>query len=237
MTKFHCTCEFMLSIVVNHALGRLIMGAIDWIKNLENYVPLFQTLVWAVLLVVGVRLFRVQVRNLLDALVERVKTSTIKIAGLLVIEELSGLKRIEEPSRLGDALVEGKDSPSVEARIKNRQEIYDRNRNVCIVHVLTPTRQPDMFEIYIYLIRHKPTDELPDDLSDIIKAEFFFGRYWKNHTFTGTRAGNRIGVRAQAYGAFLCTCRVEFQDGYHVMLDRYIDREMGDIVQSSANQR
>lgn len=36
-----------------------------------------------------------------------------------------------------------------------------------------------------------------------------------------------IGISTAAYGTFLCVCRVNFTDGTHLYLERYIDFEMG----------
>jgi hypothetical protein len=39
-----------------------------------------------------------------------------------------------------------------------------------------------------------------------------------------------MGVRLSAYGPFLCICRVTFDDGERVVLYRYIDFEMGEVI-------
>jgi hypothetical protein len=107
-----------------------------------------------------------------------------------------------------------------------RGMLYDKFRRVFIVHVLTPSEQRGQeYDIFIYLIRHNS-----DSIDDVEKAEFFFGKYWRNDIFEGQREGNLIGVRTSAYGSFLATCRVTFADGYQVSLYRYIDLEMGNIA-------
>jgi len=60
-------------------------------------------------------------------------------------------------------------------------------------------------------------------------AEFFFGRYWGNEVFKETAKDGLVGVETSAYGPFLCTCRVHFQDGHISSLSRYIDFEMGRV--------
>jgi hypothetical protein len=42
-----------------------------------------------------------------------------------------------------------------------------------------------------------------------------------------------MGVRLSAYGPFLCTCLVTFEDGEQVSLYRYIDFEMGEVFTGS----
>ena len=51
-----------------------------------------------------------------------------------------------------------------------------------------------------------------------------------NRIFEGTREGNMIGVSTSAYGSFLCTCLVKFTDSKEVVLNRYIDFEMGEVL-------
>jgi len=111
-------------------------------------------------------------------------------------------------------------------RIEERKELYERFREVFIVHVLTPSeRKGQDYDIFIFLKRHH---EKP--ISVVTKAEFFFGKYWGNRIFEGQRQGDVIGVRLSAYGPFLCTCLVTFEDGEQVSLYRYIDFEMGKVI-------
>ena len=46
----------------------------------------------------------------------------------------------------------------------------------------------------------------------------------------GHHEGDVIEVRVSAYGSFLCTCLVTFEDGEQVSLYRYIDFEMGKVI-------
>jgi nucleoside phosphorylase len=117
-----------------------------------------------------------------------------------------------------------------EERSKDRQRTYETMRKVFLVHVLTPSAvRGQKYDIYIYIKRHRD-----EDIDDVERAEFFFGKSWSNRIFPGKRAGNRLGVQTSAYGPFLCTCRVTFKDGATVMLYRYIDFEMGGLVDAQA---
>ena len=109
-----------------------------------------------------------------------------------------------------------------------REAIYEQNRRVFLVHVLTPSKEPGQkYDLFIYLKRHGDKD-----ISDVAKAEFFFGNSWGNRIFTGSRDGSVIGVSTSAYGPFLCTCLVTFDDGYQTSIYRYIDFEMGKVVKN-----
>ncbi len=204
----------------------------ELIAAFEGYVPLFQTLVWAIIALVVLRAFRTQIQALADALAERARNSPFKAkVGPLEFDigELKDLKPVS-PEKPAASSVSPADMATAEERRKQRQAIYQQNRDLFVTHVLTPAAQPgQQYDIYIYLIRHDGDEDVPKDLSDVVKAEFFFGSYWDNQIFTGTWAGTRLGVRTSAYGPFLCTCLVTFADGYQAMIYRYIDFEMGQL--------
>ena len=103
-----------------------------------------------------------------------------------------------------------------------RDDIYKENRGVFLAHIIKPSSMSGQkFDIAIYLIKHRS-----NDLSDIDKAEFFFGRHWHNRIYQVKNEGGYIGLLVSAYGEFLCTCCITFSDGYQVYLHRYIDFEM-----------
>lgn len=110
--------------------------------------------------------------------------------------------------------------------VSTRTEIYRQNHGFFIAHVLEPSKSEGQeYDIFIYLIRHKS-----NEYSDVEKAEFFFGQYWHNKVYVGSKVGDLIGVKTSAYGPFLALCRVTLKDGSSVMLNKYIDFEMGFAV-------
>ncbi len=121
---------------------------------------------------------------------------------------------------------------------EKRNEIYLRNRDFFLVHVLEPSKQPHQkFDIFIFLVRHEGVlkHEGIDFSIEIDYAEFFLGKTWGNRVFKvqNEGKGKPIGLSTSAYGTFLAICRVVFKDGYEVILDRYIDFEMGKQVVKS----
>lgn len=105
---------------------------------------------------------------------------------------------------------------------KHRNEIYDDTRGVFLAHVIEPSKKPNQeFDIFIYLVRHGGGA----DLSDIRLAEFFFGKYWKNKVFPAVLNKGFIGITTSAYGTFLCVCKITFDDGKEILINRYIDFE------------
>lgn len=102
---------------------------------------------------------------------------------------------------------------------EHRYGKYKANRDVFLVHSLAPASNPkQLFDIFIYLQRHQSRD-----LSDVTKAEFFLGPYWKDQVFRVPNKGKPLGIAVSAYGEFLCVCRVTFKDGTNVFLERYVN--------------
>lgn len=116
-------------------------------------------------------------------------------------------------------------------REKERTKIYEENKGYFLTHLLFPSSKAGQkFDILIYLIRHKS-----QNLSEVKKAEFFFGHMWGNQVFEVTPNNNRVGISASAYGPFLCTCKLYLVDGSVLDLHRYIDFEMEGVINKLAH--
>ena len=110
---------------------------------------------------------------------------------------------------------------SAEQWNKFRAAKYAQSREVFLVHSLAPSVVPGQrYDIFIYLKKH-----WTGDLSDIKHAQFYLGRWWGHRVFDVPNSGGHIGIRTSAYGEFLCVCRVIFNDGQEVFLQRYINFE------------
>lgn len=111
---------------------------------------------------------------------------------------------------------------------ETRNSIYSNNKGYFVAHVLEPSNKKGQeYDIFIYLLRHKSKD-----YSDIEKAEFFFGNYWGNKIYVASISGDYLGVKTCAYGPFLSLCRITFKDGSSVVVNKYIDFEMGFAVKA-----
>ena len=119
------------------------------------------------------------------------------------------------------------DQSSEEGRENHRNAIYARNKGYFLTHVIEPSEKENQaYDIFIYLVRHKSKD-----YSNVKSTEFFFGSYWGNKIYEGSKVEeNLIGLKTSAYGEFLCTCRVVFSDDEEVILERYIDFEMAKLL-------
>lgn len=114
---------------------------------------------------------------------------------------------------------------SIDEWINYRNQVYSDSRRFFLVHTLWPSNDPDQeYDIFIYVINHKNSN-----LSDIVKAEFFFGSYWNNEIYTVENFDNKIGINTPAYGPFLAICKIHLKDGTIIILNRYIDFEQGEL--------
>jgi hypothetical protein len=127
-----------------------------------------------------------------------------------------GVSSIREPT------IETSDAWNV-----RRNGVKTANRNVFLTHIIKPSTEPgQLFDVFLYLLRQDT-----EVFSDIAFAEFFFGKYWENKVFPAAEENGFIGISTSAYGPFLAICRVTFQDGGEVYLERYIDFEMRHVVE------
>ncbi|HNC91791.1 MAG TPA: hypothetical protein PL000_22935 [Anaerolineales bacterium] len=199
----------------------------------KEFVELIGHVAWPVAVLLGLFWMKGALRSFLAAVAARVEDRQTNVAitkdGLeikaleVVRPELVKLASVS--ANPGQNLPEGgaiagDAEPEFET---TRDAIYKNNRRLFLVHILEPTKdRTQLYDIFIYIKRHK---DAPID--DVVKTEFFFGKFWGNRIFEGTRADGTYGVRTSAYGEFLCTCRVQFSDGESVLLQRYIDFDSG----------
>lgn len=204
----------------------------------KEFVELIGHVAWPVAVLLGLYWMKGALQSFLSAVAARVADRQTNVAitkdGLeiraleVVHPELMKLASVSanaaENLPEGGAIA-GDAGPEFE---EQRDAIYKKNRRLFLVHILEPTKdRTQLYDIFIYIKRHK---DAPID--DIVKTEFFFGKYWGNRIFEGTRVDGTYGVRTSAYGEFLCACRVHFSNGESVFLQRYIDFDSGKYLKA-----
>ena len=210
----------------------------EWVSVLKDYVPLFQTIVWVFLIILAFRVFYRPLSNILGSINKRIEEgggfkASAGNASLELPEFVHDLPKVEPADPKVTIAGERKLIPSW---TEKRNEIYLRNRDFFLVHVLELSKHPHQkFDIFIFLVRHEGVlkHEGIDFSIEIDYAEFFLGKTWGNRVFKVQNEGKPIGLSTSAYGTFLAICRVVFKDGYEVILERYIDFEMGKQVVKS----
>jgi hypothetical protein len=66
-------------------------------------------------------------------------------------------------------------------------------------------------------------------LKGVQSVDYYFGRHWESKVFTSRNRENRFAISTSAWAPFTCTARVNFTDGEHAFLHRFIDFEMGSL--------
>ncbi|MBI5789020.1 MAG: hypothetical protein HZA78_09220 [Candidatus Schekmanbacteria bacterium] len=223
-----------LFIVLIYGFASLVVGASSNLQSVER-IPLIWFLVIFPFVVLGVFAWLVSNhhKNLYapsDFKDER------HFVGMLN-PNLEKLKFVSSDKSKNENESGGKGIPNNLAVV--RKDIYAHNRGYFIGHVLEPSKKEGQeYDIFIYLIRHisnNHEDNCEDNYEDVSKAEFFFGHYWGNKLFEGTKVGNLIGVKTSAYGPFLALCKITFKDGSNVLLNKYIDFEMGVVFKKCSD--
>lgn len=216
----------------NPSLAFMAMAA-DIPAKAEAAKPFFDAAVWTavpsivwVFLIAGVIWWlRFELKSLLSALISRVKSGGPFKVGFVEIGPSSGMVAkpgdfSSEDTRVG--VYVDKDG----TRVAERDALYQSARDVMLVHRLQRSSQDrQLYDILIYVIPHKGAS-----LAGVSKVEYFFGHYWGNKIFPSNDRSRGFPIVTSAYGPFLCTARVHFNDGSIVTLSRYLDFEMGGLT-------
>jgi len=191
-------------------------------KNLQPYIPLFQSLVWPIFITILIVVLRKQVGATIKSIQQRIeKGSSVKAGPFEIGEDLKKLDYAQPK-----ATTSIKTNKTTQDWDQERSKIYKDNHGLFLTHIITKSRDPEQkYDIYIYLIKHKSTD-----LSDIDFAEFFFGHMWGSQIFREFPKNGIVGISTSAYGPFLCTCRIHLRDNKVLFLSRYIDFEMEKLL-------
>jgi prokaryotic YEATS domain len=220
-----------------------------------DYVPLFQTLAWIIVIVFLAYVSRKDLKRLSAAVVKRVeKGGGVKLGPFELPADLQALPFVAGgASAPSTPALEGSGHPELSENPEDvgvgdeseretaipfkstgdlslsefRKSLYNQTRRVFLVHVIQPSQAKDQtYDVFIYLFQHKHGAR---NLMGVERAEFYLGPYWGDRVFPAENTGEPIGIRTSAYGSALCVCRVTFTDGYQVLLHRYIDLEMGRV--------
>jgi hypothetical protein len=184
--------------------------------------PIVPSLLWFVLACVVLFYLRADIARFLRSLTQRLKGgSSIKIAAL-EIGPSSGLVAATGRFKSSESK-HGVRADSDNVRSEHRHNIYEECRRAMIVHKIQHSVEDgQIYDILIYVIPHRGSS-----LAAITSVEYFFGEYWGNMIFTSEDRARGFPVVTSAYGPFLCSAKLVFNDGTSALVSRYIDFEMG----------
>ena len=190
------------------------------------------TMLWVLLLAGLIAYFRNEIRGIFAALTSRLKDgAALKIAGL-EIGASSGLVAApgdftSEDSRIG---VHKDDNGS---RQSERNKIYQDCKGIMLVHQLQRSSQDgQLYDLLIYVIPHQRST-----LAAVTQVEYFFGSHWGSKIYPSGDRSRGFPIVTSAYGPFLCSAKLHFNDGTTAMVFRYIDFEMGNLAQQYGRQK
>ncbi len=192
-------------------------------RELVSAIP---TLLWCVLLGGATFVFRHDIRRILRLIVARLQQgSSVKLGSIEIGAVIAMPARMEKADATRSARKD--DGP----RKTEREDYYERSRRVMLVHTLSPsTEEGELYDILIYVI-----PAVRGSVNGVAQVEYFFGGHgWGDRIFTATDRSRGFPVLTAAYGPFLCTANVIFTDGTSMMLHRYIDFEMGNLITATS---
>ncbi|MBI5384706.1 MAG: hypothetical protein HZA90_08445 [Verrucomicrobia bacterium] len=199
----------------------------DGFRYLVSVAPSF---LWFLLVVVVIVLLWPTLKQLLSHLAWRVKSGSAVEFGSYF--KLSAAYAAPEPDvKADEQFAEVRKDDGTFANC--REKFYSASQWLFLVHRLSVSVQKDqLYDITLYLLPHKDKT-----LFGVKRVEYYFGRYWGSRIFASTDRSNAFAVSTSAYGPFVCTAKVVFQDGQEVFLHRYVDFEAGPIGKVPPDKR
>lgn len=180
------------------------------------------SILWVLLVFIALALFRREIREVFQNLSWRLRTG----AALKLFSVELGQSYVSPSIEIGNdetALEHRTDTD--EERWRQREQYYKPNRNIHLVHRLAPSTKSGMlYDIQLYLVPHREAT-----LSNVSKVEYYFGRHWGRQVFTSIDRSRGFPITTSAFGPFMCTAKLFFTDGETVIINRYVDFEMGAI--------
>ena len=185
------------------------------------------SLLWFGLAVILLLVLRKELRQILSEFAWRLrsgaalKIASVELGSIVVVPGGDVSKQEKEIGVRPDA-----NHVRERERAAYREEAHD----VMLVHRLYKSREAgQLYDVVIYIVPHKEAS-----LAGVTRVEYFLGWYWGNKIFPSLDRSRGFAITTAAYGPFLCTAEVFFNDGTSAMLHRYIDFEMGASAPASA---
>jgi hypothetical protein len=176
---------------------------------------------WVGLVLLALLLFRREIRSLLQIFHRRVRQGAgVKLGafeiGQAYVEPGGGVAK-------GGAIHGTRQDDG--HRHEQREEYYKPNRLIMLVHRVAPSMEEGLlYDVLIYVVPHPKSDA---SLISVTRVEYYFGKSWGSKIFTSIDRAHGFAISTSAYGPFMCTAQIHFNDGHTAMVSRYIDFEMG----------
>lgn len=188
----------------------------------QEFIDLVKALTPLAIFFFPIIIFKKHISELLSEFKRRLKTSN----KINIVSKFASIE-MERTRVAPTGVYKGTQSPGPDTlREEQRKKLYEDSRGMKLVHTLSKSsRSGQLFDIEIFIIPHKHSS-----MKGLSKVSYFFGAYWQNKTYETDNRFNGFLISTSAYGPFLCTAELHFNDGHTVTLSRYIDFEMGDFA-------
>ncbi len=183
---------------------------------MEHFWPAVPSILWFFFAITIAYCYRSELRNLLVVLDWRLRSGGNVKFGSIEIGAIRAEPGAPVDTAHGQRLDDGE-------RDQERSEYYASSRGIMLVHRIFRSNAADqLYDTLIYCVPHGGAT-----LATVKCVEFYLGHMWGNRIFTSGDRSRGFPVLTSAYGPFLCTARLIFNDNTVVVLHRYVDFEMG----------
>ena len=202
----------------------------SWRFFIAEIVELVEVIIWPVLLIVLVCLFRKQISAFFEAFTSQLKQAkSLKIFDVEIIgKDISEFQQRKDSVASSNYLLE----PASSDVLEFRKNIYAQSKNIFLTHRVRPTDRCHVsglpyFDISIYLVPHKNYGAL----NDIKQVEYYLGHHFDPQIseyggkYIVTDSLDGFAIKNSAYGPTLCEAKILFHDGTSTTLYRYLDFE------------
>lgn len=181
----------------------------------------FPDLLWIIFWVIIIFLSKNFIKSAITTLIYRLKHGAgVKIGSF----ELQGLKVTAGQEIQNNHFQTTYDKDGLKE--KERAKFYSVHRGAMLVHRLYKSpKDGQLYDILIYIIPKKN-----NNLIQVTSVDYYFGKFWDSKIFTSVDRSNGFAIATSAYGPFLCTAKINFNDGESETVYRFIDFEMGDVA-------
>jgi hypothetical protein len=182
---------------------------------------IFPDVLWIAFWLIIFLSLRKQILNIAAILIGRLRHgANVKIGSF----ELQGL-RVSTGSGIPNINIKSQNDIDCQ-RSNEREDFYAAHRGIMTVHKVYKSREQDqLYDVLIYQIPHNSAN-----LIQLAQVEYSFGKMWGNMIYVASDRSTGFAVATSAYGPFVCSAKLVFNDGASSTIFRYIDFEMGDVA-------
>jgi hypothetical protein len=179
------------------------------------------SLVWPLLVTAFFLAFRRDIEAVMRSLSQRIQAGAEMKIGVIEVGAYRVAYGAGQPNT-GRNIRNLEGFPAAEAsRESDLQKIYKDHRFFFLVHSLTPsTKSGRAFDVIIYLTPHYGSQA---SLLEIEKVQYYLGEYWGGKIYESVHRPSGFAMATEAFGPFVVTARVFFNDGMDYTMSHYVD--------------